>query len=304
MTLTTLIISADPAIDTEKIVKHVLPFSDQVVVVYSPYKKEEEIKLKKWHVDKKVDLFFAPPLGIAEMYRAYGISKSKCDWIFLIDADETLSSPITKDLLKDLENREVNGVLIKRWEDREKRFFTWQMRLFRRDSARPLGLIHEHMKINGSVSKITDLLCLYHNQKKRFGPPEYVYLQRYMPGNTLFFLIRSYYVTLQLYGPSIKKFISATNEVLEPRKEIDPNLDYKDIRKHVANEGLIGYLGITNEKGVEKVKKMSKSTGLKGIPLLDAMIKARYIRKIQTGNKIWRMNEEIKDSSSKYNKTP
>jgi glycosyltransferase involved in cell wall biosynthesis len=118
--------------------------------------------------DHRVSLFSRQFTNHADQ-KNYAASLAKCEWIFLLDADEELSEGLRKSLLA--------------WKQTEPRFFVYEMarltryldawirhsrwypdfqrRLYRRDKASFSGMIHSALRFEGKAGRLRGDLLHY-----------------------------------------------------------------------------------------------------------------------------------------------
>jgi len=130
-----------------------------------------------------VHFFRLAPLGLAEAYRAYALSKVCSEWVLMLDSDERINERLKADLKKLIES-DADALKILR-VIRHDQFSTdpaliqttgYKTRLFKKDKTQFFGRVHEQPTINGKVTKLsTDYKIihyvnpnLYWNKARRY----------------------------------------------------------------------------------------------------------------------------------------
>ena len=167
--ISTLIFSKDNVSELLSTIRSVYDFSSEVVVVYSPASQQSWQDVNGAIADQKlgkVHTFSVPPMGHSEPYQMYGLGKCKYEWIFYIDTDEKPNALLQRDILKIVEEAELDGFTVRKMErGKEGRHYhdSRQIRLFRRDRARYSGNIFEDPKIDGQVAALDGRYFLLHD---------------------------------------------------------------------------------------------------------------------------------------------
>jgi len=161
--LSVLIFSKDYVDNTLDLAKDVCDIADEIVVMDASGKSETEM-LKKGKALMKLDklrLFHVPAIGYPDPLRMYALKKCKGNWVIYIDTDERLSEELKKDIRRVIAKGEYDAYAIKRYEEVKDRknlplFFTWQIRLFKKDMVAFTGMPHEQARVNGKLGRLED----------------------------------------------------------------------------------------------------------------------------------------------------
>jgi hypothetical protein len=134
---------------------------DDIVLIDSSDKAERDKldrmkKKKKW---TKLRIFYVVPLGFVEMYRPYGLSKCKNDWVLFLCADERISDQLKSDIIGIINNTKYAAFNANRFENVNEResksnFFTFQIQLFRKSMVRYKGIVDERPEVNGETGML------------------------------------------------------------------------------------------------------------------------------------------------------
>ena len=271
-----LIFSADPIKDTVATAKHLLEFTDEVVIIYSKSYKDYKSFISR-NKDKRIRIFYALRLGYPEPFRHYGISLSRYDHIAMLDVDERFSNTVAAKAL--LDSGAADIYRLQRHEitprNKESRLYTKQYRLFRKGSLEWKGMLHETPKVKGKVKDIRiEELHIIHDTGK---PKKWDYnkLNEVFPvERPIKMAIRDAYVqrsfnnlnpidTIKLTGKKHSEYKNLYSKLPEKNKRI-----INDLRRY----GIIKYLGFDTKEGTEKqIKEYSKSK-IQGIDLLIKML--------------------------------
>ncbi|MGB9732933.1 MAG: glycosyltransferase [Candidatus Micrarchaeales archaeon] len=163
--LSLLLFSRNDTKNALSLAESMLNAVDEVVIIDSSDEKEHNELVEKARKYRKINVFYALPLGYVEPLRSYGISKCKADWIFYLDTDERPNEKLLSDLNK-IVNSDCDAFAIKRYEEAtassHTQFFTWQFRLFKKSAALFKGIIHEQPIINGKLCTLGDNYFIAH----------------------------------------------------------------------------------------------------------------------------------------------
>lgn len=274
-----LIFSADPIKDTLAAAKHLLEFTDEVVIIYSKSYKDYKSFISRYK-ERRIRIFYALRLGYPEPFRHYGISLCRYDHIAMLDVDERFSDTGKAKAL--LDSGAADIYRLQRHEmtprNRNSNLYTKQYRLFRKGSLEWKGLLHETPRILGKVKdiRIEELYVIHDTGKpKRW---DYNKLNDVFPvERPIKMAIRDAYVqrsfnnlnpidTLKLTGKKHSEYNDRYSRLPEKNKRI---INY--LRRY----GIIKYLGFDTKEGTEKkIKEYSKSKS-QGIELLIKMLNER-----------------------------
>jgi hypothetical protein len=205
--LSALVFSRDNAPKTMRLVNDIVGICDQVVVVHSG-KKSDFAKLNRitGHIPK-VDLYHTIALGYADPMRAHGLSKCKHNWILYIDTDERVNEELKSDMRKIINSPKCDAFAIKRYEHahlngNRSSFFTWQIRLYKRNKIRYRGLLHEQPIVDGRLKKLGGRYCLLHIEELKAKGPKRTDLE--------YSLIKSYHdrLSYRMLNERVKEYIA------------------------------------------------------------------------------------------------
>ena len=164
--LSLLIFSRNDAKNALDLAASLLNVADQVVIIDSSDEKEHKELAEKAKRYRKIEVYYALPLGYADPLRQYGISKCKGEWIFYLDTDERVNYELAKDIRNIISNAKCDVFAIKRYEEAtvtsHTQFFTWQFRLFRKNKALFKGIIHEQPEVHGKLCTLGDEYFIAH----------------------------------------------------------------------------------------------------------------------------------------------
>ena len=267
-----LIFSADPIKDTVATAKHLLEFTDEVVIIYSKSYKDYKSFITR-NKDRRIRVFYALRLGYPEPFRHYGISLCRYDHIAMLDVDERFSNTVAAKAL--LDSGKADIYRLQRHEitpgSKESRLYTKQYRLFRKGSLEWKGLLHETPKIKGKVKDIRiEELHIIHDTGK---PKKWDYnkLNDVFPvERPIKMAIRDAYVDRGFRQLTITQTLSLFTERYKKYKSNEESISSvnKEIIHHLRKEGIINYLNLDSKKTVEDINANYKHSRLDGITLL------------------------------------
>ena len=166
--LSVLIFSRNDADDALSLINDIYKVADDIVLVDSSDRKRHKklVASKKRLALGKLRIFYAVPLGYPDPLRMWALKKCRYGWVLLLDTDERLSK-YGKDNVKELISSSHSGAFaIKRYENYTGRslgsFFTWQLRLFRKNAVVFRGIVHEQAQVDGVVEKTSDKFYIGH----------------------------------------------------------------------------------------------------------------------------------------------
>ena len=141
---------------------------DDIVLVDSSKKKAHDLLLAeaKRTGFKNLRIFYAVALGYPDVYRSYGLSLCRSEWVLYLDTDERIRQDFVRDLRKIVSSAKCDAFAIKRYEgtsdDIKKGGFTMQTRLFRKDKVCYRGILHEQPIVSGVVARLNDRYYIRH----------------------------------------------------------------------------------------------------------------------------------------------
>ncbi len=164
MNISLLVFSRNDASNAISLAQSMRGKVDEIVIVDSSDREEHE-RLAKWCTGK-AKLYFAAPLGYADLLRYYGISKCKSKWILYLDTDERLNERFLLELQSIVASAKCDAFAIRRYEEASEKnrgnFFTWQTRLFKKGKVAFTGIIHEQPVVHGRLCTLSDEYWIEH----------------------------------------------------------------------------------------------------------------------------------------------
>ena len=267
-----LIFSADPIKDTLAAAKHLLEFTDEVVIIYSKSYKDCKSFISR-NKDRRIRIFYALRLGYPEPLRHYGISLCRYDHIAMLDVDERFSDTGKAKAL--LDSGKADIYRLQRHEmtprNRNSTLYTKQYRLFRKGSLEWKGLLHETPRILGKVKdiKIEELYVIHDTGKPKKW--DYNKLNDVFPvERPIKMAIRDAYVDRGFRQLDIKQTLELFIERYKKYKSNAESLDNasKEIIRHLRKEGIITYLDLDNKETVNGINARYSHSSMQGIVLL------------------------------------
>jgi glycosyltransferase involved in cell wall biosynthesis len=132
-------------------------YFDETVVIDSS--SQENYQKLANTVSSGTRIYRVPPLGYPDPLRLYALTKIKSDYVLIIDADETLTDDLGRDLAK---LNKLDGYWVPRIEEPNQRT-TYQMRLFMRDKYLFDGYIHGRPYVSGRIGRLPKTHALIHH---------------------------------------------------------------------------------------------------------------------------------------------
>ena len=166
--LTILIFSRNDAKKALSLISAVYGLADELVLVDSSDSAGSRTldNAKRKRRLSKLRIFHTVALGMVEPLRMYGIGKCRGEWILYLDTDERPSAEFMRSIREIISGATCNAFAIRRYEDvRDGKitdFFTWNIRLYRKDSVSYKGILHEQPVIEGTLTKMDDSCYLMH----------------------------------------------------------------------------------------------------------------------------------------------
>ncbi|MDE1855911.1 MAG: hypothetical protein KGH49_01605 [Candidatus Micrarchaeota archaeon] len=283
MGLSLLIFSINEAEEVMSLAKEMQRTVDEIIVIDSSYSKKFRLLNRKKAEEKmdKMKIFHAPALGYAEPFRAYGISKCRNDWILLLDTDERLSTHLRLNIRKIIGSADFNVMQIKRYEHVNQKggksnFFTWQVRLFRKNSVEFLGLTHETPKMIGRVKKLESESEYINHMDELRHTRYYNKMDLFSQNNPAILILRDLMIGLLNGEMNLDYFTSTFKTHLDiGRQRTEETIAISNI---IRTKGLIKYLKLDSERTIKRLDR--KYSGKKqGIDLLIKLLKDRYSNK-------------------------
>jgi glycosyltransferase involved in cell wall biosynthesis len=143
-------------------------WADKIIVIDTNSNDNSRLNAKKF--TKYIYIF--KKINYVEEVRNYGLQQVKTDWVFVLDADETLPPGAEKIIRKLIQDKTVDGYWFPRRAYISKTNYLkhgyfypdYQLRLFRANkNIRYSGVIHEQPMIPKEKVKYINELEIYHN---------------------------------------------------------------------------------------------------------------------------------------------
>ena len=277
-----LIFSADPIKETLATAKHLLEFTDEVVIVYSGTPAESK-RLKLNAHTERIHVFHLIRTGYPEPFRHYGIMLCKYNNIAMLDVDERFSD--TKSAKELFDSNKADVYLLWRHELTEGRqpskLYTKQYRLFKKGALEWKGLLHETPRASGRKITISrDKLYIIHKTGK-VKSWNYDKLNEVFPvERPIKMAIRDAYVERGFKHLSLRETLDMLIKRYRKHKADADSMDMgrKEIVRHLRKEGTVNYLNLDNKKTVEMMNSKYEDSEDKGIDLLIKMLYDRNMR--------------------------
>ena len=274
-----LIFSADPIKETLATAKHLLEFTDEVVVLYAGTTAQYKKFANSIH-DKRIKSHYTLKIGYPEPFRHYGIGFCKYDLIAMLDVDERFSD--TEAAKRLMDSGEADIYRLQRHEvvkkDKNSKLYTKQYRLFKKGSLEWRGILHETPRIHGKIKDIraSELHIIHKTGENNWN---YNKLNEVFPiDRSVRAAARTAYIESRAenMGPA-STFRIFINEYSKYTKRYfllpDGN---KKIIAILRKYGIIGYLGLSTRKGTERVMRRYSKSDVQGINLLIKMLYDRF----------------------------
>jgi FkbM family methyltransferase len=183
------------------LIREMYDVADDIVIVDSSRRAQHG---RLWRAKRRerldhLRIYYVVPLGYPDPLRMYAIRKCRNEWVLLLDTNERLSKPMKSCLLDTIANAECDAFAFKRYESvsaegSKMKFFTWQIRLFKKGRVSFKGVPHEQAIVNGDLERLEredlyiehrlDLmhreLSVYHKLLTGFGRMSYGTFNRRM----------------------------------------------------------------------------------------------------------------------------
>ncbi|MCL5413429.1 MAG: hypothetical protein M1569_03435 [Candidatus Marsarchaeota archaeon] len=158
--LSVLIFSRNDVKDALALIRDMYGIADEIVLVDSSDRKLHLglLASKKRLGLAKLRIFYTVPLGYPDPLRMYALKKCRNRWVLLLDTDEELSDYGKLNIKERISKTRASAFAIRRYENYTGRpvggFFTWQVRLFRKDRVGFRGIVHEQPAVNGDTERL------------------------------------------------------------------------------------------------------------------------------------------------------
>lgn len=181
--LSVLIFSRNDISQALGLIKQVYGIADEVVVVDSSDRQENRLLHRETKWLKNVRIVYVVPMGYPDPIFIYSVKKCRHEWVLRLDVDERLSPALLSRVRGIVNNATCDGFAIKRYESvtagERTRFFTWQVRLFKKDRVSFKGLLHDQPEVKGRLRQIDDnevylehVTELMHHETNRYNRME------------------------------------------------------------------------------------------------------------------------------------
>ncbi len=163
-----LIFSRNDVKDALKLIGDMHDVADEIVLVDSSDKKMHSalISEKKREGFDKLRIFYTVPIGYPDPLRMYALKKCRYRWVLLLDTDEMLSDYGRREIKGRIADTSASAFAVKRHENYTGKslgnFFTWQVRLFRKDRVEFRGIVHEQPIVRGDTEKLPEDFFIGH----------------------------------------------------------------------------------------------------------------------------------------------
>ncbi len=160
--LSVLLCTCNNARDAIDHIKDLYGIADDFTVIEQSRPKE-----KRWFKTQvirqkldKVRVFDAVALGFQEPLRMYGLSKCRHEWVLHMDVDERLTRELKEAIPGMINGAGCSAFAIRRYEevrgDDRGKFFTWQIRLYKKSRVLYKGILHESPVVRGKVIRVAE----------------------------------------------------------------------------------------------------------------------------------------------------
>jgi glycosyltransferase involved in cell wall biosynthesis len=244
---------------------------DEQVVLDSSSKPEKARLIKYAKTHPKVKTFDCISLGFPEPFMPFALSKCRNDWILLLDSDEHPS----QELLRMLKNFRPDGEanFITRYETPDKRFSTWQLRLFKRGAVKWMGFLHENPKVKGRKVKLSKQFHLMH--MKVGAGRNYDKLKLFINHSRARMLLADLYIGLKMSPAELPAILKRSIDYTRKTG------DEKELFRILTSQGLIRYLDLEKKGTVERLVSKYKNKK-QGPDLLLHLVMEKYRKRHST----------------------
>ena len=136
-------------------------FSNEIIILHDCTSGEENLKiLKKYNSRIKT---IHQKMSSFSNQRNFGITHSKNEWIFFLDADEVVSSKLQNIILKSLDSKKYDGYMMRRvdfmWGKKISKgelLNIYLLRLAKKNFGKWSGMVHETWVGKGKIGKISE----------------------------------------------------------------------------------------------------------------------------------------------------
>jgi len=168
--ITAVVITRNEAEKIEKCIES-LKWCNQVIVI-DDFSQDDTVKIAQ---SRGAEVFQRDLNKDFSAQRNFGLEKAKNDWVFFVDADEIVTPPLAKNIVRRVKKTGYSGFYIPRKElfagkplnCTDKPSWDWSfgpiklLRLGKKGSGKWKGRVHETWQIKGKVGKIGK--PLYHH---------------------------------------------------------------------------------------------------------------------------------------------
>ncbi len=274
-----LIFSADPIKETLAAAKHLLEFTDEVVVLYAGTTAQYKKFANSIH-DRRIKSHYTLKIGYPEPFRHYGIGFCKYNLIAMLDVDERFSD--TEAAKRLMDSGEADIYRLQRHEvvkkDKNSKLYTKQYRLFKKGSLEWKGLLHETPKIHGKIKDIraSELHIIHKTGENNWN---YNKLNEVFPiDRPILMAARDAYVQGSFnrlsYPNAFRLMIKKYSGYQKNYSKLPQN--NKKIIAKLRKDGIINYLGLNTREGAETTIRRYSMSNIQGINLLIKMLYDRF----------------------------
>lgn len=129
------------------------------IIVVDDFSSDNTVKIAK----ERGAIVFSNKLISFSKQRNFGMSKSSSEWVFFIDADESIDDKFVAEINKVISENIYDGFYVKRIDTflGKKMNFgdlkdVWVLRLARKNKGIWVGKVHEVWKVDGNISRLTN----------------------------------------------------------------------------------------------------------------------------------------------------
>lgn len=148
-----------------------LNWCDEIIVV-DDFSQDRTIEIINNLKNKKITVFRRALNKDYSKQRNFGLSKTSCNWVLFVDADERVFQALQKEIIKAISERNnFDGYFIKR------RDFIWSkelrygetgniklLRLAKKNKGEWRGRVHETWEVKGNIGQLNAFLAHYPHQ--------------------------------------------------------------------------------------------------------------------------------------------
>jgi len=140
-------------------------FADELIVV-DMESEDKTVAIAQGYTQK---IFPIPKTRVIEEARNDSIAKATQPWVFILDADEVITSSLREELVRTAQSGQYNGyyvpersLIFGKWLKHGWAWPDYHIRFFRRGNLSYSGIVHETPKLNGSTGYLKNPILHYH----------------------------------------------------------------------------------------------------------------------------------------------